>query len=378
MASRPARYRRGMAAPLRPLRIAQVAPPFEAVPPDAYGGTERIIAALVDELLRRGHQVTTFASGDSRVRGRLVPTVPRALWAAGAFEEGTGELLATAELTLRMASEFDLLHGHLEWFNPLLARGAPVPLVATFHGRLDRPWAPTLLAETPATLVAISASQAAQRPEATWAAVVHNGLDLRGAPFRASPGRELCFVGRIAPEKGVLDAIDVARRTGLPLRVAAKAPRSPVERDYFEHVFEPACRRADVAYLGELEPRERDRLFAESLATLMPGRWPEPFGLVAIESMACGTPVLARPSGALPEIIRHGRDGFLAKGPAGLADHVAEVAALDRRAIRRDVLERFSAARMADGYEAVYARTLEHHARRGPGRAAAVRGTRPG
>jgi glycosyltransferase involved in cell wall biosynthesis len=346
------------APPLRPLRIAQVAPPFEAIPPDAYGGTERIIAALVQELSQRGHEVTTFASGDSRVAGRLVPTVPRALWAEGAFEEGTGQLLATVELVLREARGFDVVHSHLEWFSPLLARGAPVPVVATFHGRLDRPWGAALLADSPATLVAISASQAAQRPEATWAAVVHNGLDLRDAPFREAPGRDLCFVGRIAPEKGVLDAIDVARRTGLPLRIAAKLPRSPAEREYFEHVFEPACRRAAVTYLGELGPEDRDRLFAESLATLMPGRWPEPFGLVAIESLACGTPVLARPSGALPEIIRHGQDGFLARGPAGLAEHVAEVAALDRRAIRRDVLERFSAARMVDGYEAVYSRAL--------------------
>jgi glycosyltransferase involved in cell wall biosynthesis len=364
-----------MAAPsLRPLRIAQVAPPFEAIPPDAYGGTERIIAALVAELLGRGHDVTTFASGDSRVAGRLVPTVPRALWAEGAFDEGTGQLLATAEAVIRQARDFDLVHSHLEWFSPLLARGAPVPVVATFHGRLDRPWGAALLADSPAALVAISASQAAQRPEASWAAVVHNGLDLHDAPFRERPGTELCFVGRIAPEKGVLDAIDVARRSGLRLRIAAKLPRSPAERDYFEHVFQPACQRADVIYLGELGPADRDDLFAESLATLMPGRWPEPFGLVAIESLACGTPVLARPAGALPEIVRHGLDGFLDKGPAGLAEHVPEVAALDRKAIRRDVLERFSAARMADGYEAVYARLLErrgsHEHGRGPHRSA--------
>ena len=350
-------------SPLRRLRIAQVAPPFEAVPPDAYGGTERVIDALVGELVRRGHEVTTFASGDSRVAGRLVATVPRALWADGAFEEGTGHLLATADLALRRAAEFDLLHGHLEWLNVLLARASPVPVVATFHGRLDRPWGASLLADSPAALVAISASQAAQRPEAQWAAVVHNGLDLAGAPFRPEPGAWLCFVGRIAPEKGVLDAIDVARRTGLRLRIAAKHPRSPAEREYFERVFEPACARADVEYVGELGPAERDELLAQSLATLMPGRWPEPFGLVAIESLATGTPVLARPAGALPEIVRHGQDGFLAPGPAGLASLVAEVAGLDRSAIRRDVLERFSAGRMADGYEAVYAAALERRAR---------------
>jgi glycosyltransferase involved in cell wall biosynthesis len=340
----------------RPLRIAQVAPPLEPVPPPGYGGTERIVAELVDQLHRRGHEVTTFASGDSRLPGRLVPTVPAALWQTGFTGDPSPWFVATIDRVLAQADEFDLIHSHLEWYSPLLARASPVPVVTTFHGRLDVPWAPDLLVGAGGHNVAISASQAATQPSVPWAAVVHNGLSLGAAPFIDRPGEDLAFVGRIAPEKGVVDAIEIALRSGRRLRIGAKFGKTAAEQDYLDSVFRPALARAGsaVEWLGELSRAERDQLFAESLATLMPGGWPEPFGLVAIESLACGTPVVARPAGALPEIVRHGIDGFLARDVDELAALVERTPTLDRAAIRAAVLERFSAERMADGYEQLF------------------------
>lgn len=343
----------------RPLRIAQVAPPFERVPPLAYGGTERIIYELVTELGRRGHDVTTFASGDSEVPGRHIPTVETALRPAGYTGDPMPYMLATMHSVLDRASEFDLIHSHLEWASLLLARVSPVPVVSTFHGRLDLPWASEALADPPRGLVAISANQASTHPEVPWT-VVHNGLTLTDAPFDRRRGDGLCFVGRVAPEKGIVEALEIAREVGRPLRIAAKvAPIGP-EREYFNAVFVPALAAAghDVQFLGELTQNDRNELFAESFASLMPGAWPEPFGLVAIESLACGTPVIARRIGALPEILRDGVDGFFGDDVTQMAFKVEGAAELDRAAIRASVLDRFSAGRMTDAYEALYRRML--------------------
>ncbi len=343
----------------RPLRIAHVAPPFERVPPLAYGGTERIIYELVKEQDRRGHDVTTFASADSEVPGRLIATVQTALRPDGYTGDPLPYMLATMRLVLDHASEFDLIHSHLEWASLLLARVSPVPVVSTFHGRLDLPWASEALTDPPPGLVAISANQASTHPEVPWT-VVHNGLTLIDAPFEMRRGDGLCFVGRVAPEKGIVEALEIAKLVGRPLRIAAKvAPIGP-EHDYFDAVFEPALKAAgpEVEFLGELAQKDRDNLFAESFVSLMPGAWPEPFGLVAIESLACGTPVIARRFGALPEILRDGIDGFFGDDVTQLAFNVERAAELDRAAIRESVVDRFSAARMTDGYEAVYRRML--------------------
>lgn len=339
-----------------PLRLAQVAPPIEAVPPRGYGGTERIIHELTRELSRRGHDVTLFASGDSGTPGRLIETVPRALRGQGFMGDTSPWFTATQLQVLRHQGEFDIIHSHLDFHSVLLARAATTPVVATFHGRLDTPFAATILRDRPGGCVAISHGQAAQRPDLPWAAVVYNGLSLGHMPFAAEHDGSLAFVGRIAPEKGILDAIEVARLTGRRLRIAAKEPWLPSEIAYYSDVFEPARSRADVELLGEVGPADRDALLAASYATLMPSTWPEPFGLTAIESLACGTPVVARGVGGLPELVRHGIDGFLADDVRGMAARVEDVAGLDRAAIRASVLERFSAERMAAGYEQVYAR----------------------
>ncbi|HXG25265.1 MAG TPA: glycosyltransferase family 4 protein [Candidatus Binatia bacterium] len=346
-----------MTASPRRLRIAQVAPPLERVPPEAYGGTERIIDELTRELVQRGHEVTVFASGDSDVPCRLVPTVERALRPAGIETESGGWFAATTKLVADHAKDFDVIHSHLEWWSVPLARLSSVPVVATFHGRLDLPFGDRLFERAPYGMVAISRHQASTYPEVPWT-IIHNGLTLDSMPFADRSGEALCFVGRVDPEKGIVEAMDIAKRTGRPLRIAAKVGNMPDQKAYYEDVFKPALRRAgrQIEYLGELQPAERDRLFAESYGTLMPGAWPEPFGLVSIESLACGTPVIARRVGALPEIIGEGVDGYFGDDASAMAFYADRLGTLDRRAIRERVVERFSAARMTDRYEELYAR----------------------
>jgi glycosyltransferase involved in cell wall biosynthesis len=368
MASRSLRF--------RPLRIAQVAPAYERVPPAAYGGTERVVHELTVELVRRGHDVTVFASGDSDVPCRLIPTVETALRPAGIDpESGPASMEATIALALEHAAEFDVVHAHLEQFNVHVARAMPVPVVSTFHGRLDVPWTTTAFgdpADAPDGLVAISTHQAATHPQLPWT-IIHNGLTLDAAPFRENPSDAFCFVGRTDPEKGIVEAIEIAKQTGRRLRIAAKVGNKPVQRAYYEEVFKPALASAgsDVEYLGELSPADRDELFADSAATLMPGAWPEPFGLVCIESLACGTPVLARRVGGLPEILREGIDGFFGDDVTAMAFYAGRLGALDRAAIRARVIDQFSAVRMADRYEDLYDRMVGSRKAGGAEKAAA-------
>jgi glycosyltransferase involved in cell wall biosynthesis len=338
----------------RPLRIAQVAPPLERVPPLAYGGTERIVHELTVELVRRGHEVTLFASGDSETPGEHVVTVPQALRPIGFGGDPSPFFVVTMLEVMRRAELFDVIHSHVELHSLLIARTSPTPVISTFHGRLDTPIARLALTDPPTGLVAISQSQARPHPEVPWT-IVYNGLNLTGSPFRQRRSETLCFVGRFAPEKGLVEAIQTAKVAGRKLRIAAKIGTQPEEKAWYEQIGKPALNDPNVEYLGELNTAERDQLMADSYATLMPGSWPEPFGLVAIESLACGTPVIARRVGALPEIIREGVDGFFGDDPKMMAFQLEGVDGLDRRLIRESVLERFSASRMADDYERLYA-----------------------
>jgi glycosyltransferase involved in cell wall biosynthesis len=333
---------------------------MERVPPDGYGGTERVVFELVTELVRRGHDVTTFASGDSNVPGELEPTVPKALRPTGHDSDIGGFMLATMFKVLDRQADFDIIHSHLDWYGLALRRASRTPVVSTFHGRLDLPWSRDLLADEPDGVVAISESQASVHPDVPWT-VVHNGLTLDTAPFERRRSDALVFVGRVTPEKGIVDAIRIAELADRPLRIAAKVGPTAKERDFNEQVFQPALKAAGkrVEFLGELSGDDRDALFAKSYAVLMPGSWPEPFGLVAIEALACGAPVIARRVGGLDEIIRDGVDGFFGDDVTEMAFMVERVATLDRKAIRSSVMDRFSARRMADGYEALYARLLD-------------------
>ena len=341
----------------RPLRIAQVTPPLEAVPPIAYGGTERIVAELVNELDRRSHHVTTFASGDSRIPGEHVVTVPKALRPAGLADDPAAAFERTIRMVLERAGDFDLIHAHVDRWNLELVERAGTPVVSTFHGRLDVSWARAAFATAPRGLVAVSHDQARVHPEADWT-VIHHGLTFDLPPFVATPGEDFCFVGRITPEKGLVDAIEVARLTGRRLMVSAKVATTQMELDYEAAVVGPALARADVTMLGELSDPDRDRLVASSRAALIPSAWPEPFGLVVIEALACGTPVLVRRAGAIPELVRDGIDGFIGDDVQQLAYFDHRLDDLDRAAIRASALERFSVARMVDSYEAVYRRLV--------------------
>jgi glycosyltransferase involved in cell wall biosynthesis len=261
--------------------------------------------------------------------------------------------------TLDRQADFDIIHSHLDWYGLILARASRTPVVSTFHGRLDMPWSRDVLADRPEGLVAISEAQASVHPDVPWT-IVHNGLTLDSAPFERRRSDALVFVGRVTPEKGIVDAIRIAERADRPLKIAAKVGPTPGEQDFNENVFEPALKAAGsrVEFLGELSGADRDALFARSHAVLMPGSWPEPFGLVAIEALACGAPVIARRVGGLDEIIRDGIDGFFGDDVNEMAFMVDRVSTLNREAIRSSVIDRFSATRMADGYEALYARTL--------------------
>jgi glycosyltransferase involved in cell wall biosynthesis len=342
-----------------PLRIALVSPPMVPVPPPRYAGTERVVAVLARELQRRGHVVTLFAPGDSDPGCELVETIPRSLWAEGYRDDISAFVSITLARIAAHQDRFDIIHSHVESLGLLFARLSAVPVVSTLHGRLDQLGMPELLSEfRDVPLVAISDSQRRWSPEANWVATVHHGLPLAEAPFGREPGQYLAFVGRIAPEKGVAEAIDLARSTGVRLRMAAKV-FDDQERDLFDRLVAPAVDEGVVDYIGEVGARERDSLFAGALATVMLGAWPEPFGLVAIESLGCGTPLIARRAGALPEIVTHHQDGFIVDDLSEARLAVELAGTLDRASIRRRAIGRFSVERMTDGYERVYRALLE-------------------
>jgi glycosyltransferase involved in cell wall biosynthesis len=340
------------------LRIGILAPPMIPIPPPAYSGTERVIAVLAEEFQRRGHQVTLFASGDSESPAELVPVLPDSTRKHGGESGGVAPLVLSTAVAWREQERFDIIHSHVEAAGLLLARYGTRPVVSTLHGRLDSDGMPALLQEfSDVPLVAISDSQRRWSPDANWVATIHHGLPLAQMPANAEPGDYLLFVGRTVPEKGVSEAVSVALAAELPLTIVAKV-NTDEERACFAEIVEPHLDGDLVQFVGELAPRDRDPLLAGALATLMLGAWPEPFGLVAIESLGTGTPVIARRAGALPEIVEHGVDGFLVDDVTEAQLAVQEVRGRDRGLIRRRALERFSAERMADDYEALFRRLV--------------------
>jgi glycosyltransferase involved in cell wall biosynthesis len=340
------------------LRIGILAPPMIPIPPPAYSGTERVIAVLAEEFQRRGHQVTLFASGDSESPAELVPVLPDSTWKHGGESGGVAPLVLSTAVAWREQERFDIIHSHVEAAGLLLARYGTRPVVSTLHGRLDIDGMPALLQEfSDVPLVAISDSQRRWSPDANWVATIHHGLPLAQMPANAEPGDYLLFVGRTVPEKGVSEAVSVALAAELPLTIVAKV-NTDEERACFAEIVEPQLDGDLVQFVGELAPRDRDPLLAGALATLMLGAWPEPFGLVAIESLGTGTPVIARRAGALPEIVEHGVDGFLVDDVTEAQLAVQEVRGLDRGLIRRRALERFPTERMADDYEALFRRLV--------------------
>jgi glycosyltransferase involved in cell wall biosynthesis len=350
------------------LRIAQLAPPFESVPPAGYGGTERVISTLTEELARRGHDVTLFASADSRTQARLVPTVDQALWRRDPPSYDFAAYQATIfGAILDEIDSFDIVHSHLDFLGLGLAEETDTPFVSTLHGRLDVPHLLPIYREFAGTpLVSISDSQRRPLARANWIATVHHGIDLDAFTFNAHPGRYLAFLGRISPDKGLDVAIRVARRAGCPLMVAARPPlpfsdipEVQRDREYYEQVVQPLLCEPGVELIGQVGGREKDAFLRNAAALLFPIRWPEPFGLVMPEALACGTPVLALRHGSVPEVVEDGVTGFICHFEGELVQAVERIPELDRRRCRAEAERRFSPAAMADAYEDVYSRLLD-------------------
>jgi glycosyltransferase involved in cell wall biosynthesis len=340
------------------MRIAQVAPLFESVPPRLYGGTERIVSYLTEELVSRGHDVTLFASGDSSTRATLVPVVERAM----RFDVARRDVLA-AEFIRQLgrvfshAADFDVIHCHVDYLAFPFEGLTPTPTVHTVHGRLDLPHLlPVYRQFRSVPLVSISDAQRAPLEPlgVRWAGTVYHGLPLERYAFAPRDAGYLAFLGRLSPEKQGDLAIEIARRVGIPLRIAAKVDST--DQEYFEHVIAPLLDDPLVEFLGEIGDDEKPAFLGGARALLFPIDWPEPFGLVMIEAMACGTPVIARPCGSVPEVVDDGRTGFLRDTLVELAEAVKRLDEIDRAACRQHVETRFSAARMAEDYERVYRR----------------------
>jgi glycosyltransferase involved in cell wall biosynthesis len=340
------------------MRIAQVAPLFERVPPVTYGGTERVVAYLTDALVELGHEVTLFASGDSQTRARLVSAAPQSLRLDTACRDTMAPQIRELELVSRMAHRFDLIHFHTGFLHLPLARYLPVPSLTTLHGRLDMDDLSPLMQDfRDAPFVSISDHQRTPYPQQRWSATVYHGLPPRQLPFNASPGGYVAFVGRISPEKRLDRAIQIAGLAGFELRVAAKIDAA--DREYFDAEIAALMKQPHVTYLGEIGEAEKGVLLGGARALLFPIDWPEPFGMVVIEALSCGTPVLAWPGGSVPELIEPGVTGWIVNSIDAAVDALRHVDTIDRAACRAAFEKRFTADRMARDYVAVYRRLQE-------------------
>lgn len=337
----------------RPLRIAQVAPLYESVPPRYYGGTERIVSYLTEELVAQGHDVTLFASGDSVTKARLVAACPRSLRLDHNCVDQLAHHIVMLEHVMQQSDDFDIVHFHVDYLHFPLSRRQDFPHVTTLHGRLDIPDLVPVYEEFPEeALVSISNAQRAPLPGANWQATVYHGLPRELYHFRSEPGDYLACLGRISPEKGVDRAIEIAKQVGIPLRIAAKVDK--VDLEYFETVIEPLLHHPLVEYIGEIGEDRKDDFLGHAQALLFPIDWPEPFGIVMIEAMACGTPVIAYDSGSVPEVMEQGHTGFIVREVDDAVDAVRRLPQLSRARCREVFEQRFTATRMAREYVDVY------------------------
>jgi glycosyltransferase involved in cell wall biosynthesis len=335
------------------MKIAQIAPLAESVPPRLYGGTERVVFYLTEELVRLGHEVTLFASGDSETSAELVACTPHAL-RLSAVQDPMPHYALMLEMVRQRAGEFDVLHFHTDHVHLPLFRPFARKTVTTMHGRLDLPPLEPLYREfSDMPLASISTSQRAPLAFANWVATVHHGLAREICPFNPAPrGAYLAFLGRVSPEKGLDRAIEIARRAGSRLRIAAKIDHA--DEPYFHERIEPLLRLSGIEFIGEVGEAGKPAFLGNATALLFPIDWPEPFGLAMIEAMSCGTPVIAFPRGSVPEVVDHGVTGLIVDSIDAAAEAARDVARLDRGRVRERFEERFSAARMARDYLSVY------------------------
>lgn len=342
---------------MKKLRIAQVAPLFESVPPKLYGGTERVVSFIVEELVALGHDVTVFASGDSKTSARLVPVCERSLRLDPNCEDPVAYHIMQLQLVQDMMASFDIVHYHTDYLHYPTSTLGNNAHVTTLHGRLDLSFLKTMYGLFPSVpVVSISHSQRKPLPKNNWVGNVYHGLPPDLFTPTAAAGEYLAFLGRVSPEKGIESAIDIAIRANIPLRIAAKIDKA--DKQYFEsrvkHLFDHPL----VEYIGEIGERDKAEFLGNALALLFPIEWEEPFGLVMVESMACGTPVVAFPRGSVPEIIEHGVNGIIVSSIEEAVKAVRNVGMVSRRECRRVFEERFTSPTMAKEYLKVYNRLL--------------------
>ena len=339
------------------MKIAQVAPLMEAVPPKLYGGTERVVAYLTDALVELGHEVTLFASGDSGTKANLAPIWPRALRLDPSVHDYFAPVFMQLETVARRAHEFDVIHSHLDYFAYPSLRLLGSPAVTTLHGRLDLPeLGPLYDLYDEMPVVSISDSQRQPLPHANYVATIHHGLPQN--LLRKGPGGSyLAFLGRISPEKAPDAAIRIAAQCGMPLKIAAKVDK--VDMEYFKTKIEPLLAGADVEFIGEIGEHQKSEFLGNAAALLFPIAWREPFGLVMIEAMACGTPVVAFNNGSVPEVLEDGVTGFIVRSEAEAVDALGDIRALDRNRVRAEFARRFTAQHMAQNYLKLYTRLIK-------------------
>ncbi len=340
------------------MKIAQVAPLFESVPPKLYGGTERIVSYLTEELVRQGHDVTLFASGDSKTGAELVAINDTALRLSKENRNPVLEHVLMMEVLRERCRDFDIIHFHTDLLQFPFLRALDCQSLTTLHGRLDEPGIFPFYQEfSEAHLVAISCSQRRSLPKEAQVSVIHHGLPAHLLPCTPSPGRYLAFLGRIAPEKGVVDAIEIAVAAGLPLKIAAKVDK--VDKTYWDETVRPLMERyPNVEYVGEINEREKIKFLGSAMALLFPIDWPEPFGLVMIEAMACGTPVIAYPMGSVSEVIEEGRSGYVVGTVDGAVKALDKITKLDRKIVRQCFDRRFTVVHMTERYLRFYEKLL--------------------
>ena len=339
------------------MKIAQVAPLIEAVPPKFYGGTERVVAYLTDALVELGHEVTLFASGDSGTKAQLAPAWPRALRLDPSVVDPFAPLFMQLDSVARRIDEFDVVHSHLDYFGYPTIRLLKAPGVTTLHGRLDLPeLGPLYTQYGDMPVVSISDSQREPLPHANYVATIHHGLptDLL---HKGPGGKYLAFLGRISPEKAPDAAIRIAAAARMPLKIAAKVDR--VDQEYFKTKIEPLLAGADVEFIGEIGEHQKSAFLGNAAALVFPIAWREPFGLVMIEAMACGTPVVAFRNGSVPEVLENGLTGFIVEDEAQAIEAIKDIRDLDRHRVRAEFDRRFTAHHMARNYIKLYTQLIK-------------------
>lgn len=347
------------------MKIALLAPPYLSVPPKRYGGTEKIVSLLADGLVDRGHDVTLFATGDSLTRAKLVSVYPEELGNSGLKKDDGLLPLIHYSNCVRQAKEFDIIHNHGQYLAMFATSASPVPVVHTIHGSYYKGEVPEEKREvlkffSTNKFVSISANQRGGFPELNFVGTVYNGIDLMKFTYNEKPrGDYILWVGRIVAKKGVTEAIQTAKEVNIPLVIAAAI--DPADMPYYESEVRPHVDGKFISYIGEINQHSSDELYGNALCTLFPISWHEPFGLVMVESMACGTPVVAYNIGSVPEIITHGKNGFIVEmesGVDGLAHAVRRIGDIKRGDCRMHVENNFSAEKMVSGYEKVYEKIL--------------------